>query len=283
MSLLFIVLAVYVVILFGIILWGVMASFRAPERSFRSDPIAFPKGDNFYNNYKDVFDFFTGTAKYADGRQETVDFFGMLWNSVMYSVGTSFFRTAVVCLTAYFCARYKYRFSKIMYGVVLVMLVTPIVGTLPSAIKVGQQLNLINKIWGIWIMDSTFTGLYFLVFHEVFRSLPDSYFEAARIDGANDVQLLFRLAMPIVVNTFLTVWLINFITYWNDYQTPLIFLKPYPVLSYGLYEVTSVKRKAQEIPQIMAAAVVVLAPVVLLFCLTNKRLMGNLTVGGIKG
>ena len=156
----------------------------------------------------------------------------------------------------------------------------PIVGSLPSQIQVAQGLHIYNTVWGMWLQSASFLGLYFLVFYETFASLPNSFFEAARLDGAGDLSLLFRIALPLAGNVFLTIFLLNFITYWNDYQTPLLFLKSMPVLSYGLYLIT---QSNAYVPMIMAAATVVLVPVIVIFIFANKKLMGNLTVGGIKG
>ncbi len=277
MLIMFILLMAYVIMLLGLMFWAVEASFKE-KREFQKHPIGLPEG--FYTeNYKDAFEMFKVDVQTSEGRIRTVGFGEMIVNSVLYSVGCAFFNTLVIYITAYFCARYKFFFSKIVYGVVVIMMVIPLVGTLPSSIDIARRLNMYGEMWGIWIMSATFLGLYFLVFHDIFKAMPDAYFEAASIDGANDFHLLFKIAVPLTSNAFLTVFLINFIKYWNDYQTPLIYLKEQPVLSYGMYLV-SLKTY---IPPIMAASVIVLLPVIILFILTNKKLMGNISVGGIKG
>ncbi len=273
----FIVLCIYTIILLGLMYWALESSFKE-NRDFRNNPIGLP--EEFYNNYKGVFDLFTTRVQYEDGTQSDVGFWNMVLNSIAYAVGCAFFETFVTYIVAYLCARYKYRFSKIVYVLVLAYMVTPVVGTLPSQIAIARSLGIFGKMYGIWIMNATFLGMYFLVFYEIFKSLPNAYFEAARIDGANDMHLLTKIAMPITLTSFATVFLINFIKYWNDYQTPLIFVKTRPTLAYGMFLFTQTRPK---IPELMSAAVVVLIPVIILFIATNKKLMGNITVGGIKG
>jgi len=90
--------------------------------------------------------------------------------------------------------------------------------------------------------------------------------------------------MPLAKNTFFTVMLINFIMYWNDYQTPLIYLPSHPTIALGMYRMsyTAINELAT-IPMRMTAAVFMLIPTLVLFSCFHKRLLGNLTMGGIKG
>lgn len=259
------------------LVWAMISAFKTP-RDFQTNPVGLP--EKIVNNFGEAIKLYKIQVGGVKGRPRYAMFPQMLYNSVLYSVGCALFNTVVTCLTAYCCARYKYRLSKIVYAVVLVTMTIPIVGSLPSQIQVAQTLRIYNKIWGMWLQSASFLGLYFLVFYETFASLPNSFFEAARIDGADDLSLIFRIALPLAKNVFFTIFLLNFIIYWNDYQTPLLFLKSMPVLSYGLYLIT---QSNAYVPMIMAAATVVLAPVIVIFIFANKKLMGNLTVGGIKG
>lgn len=274
---LFVVLIIYALLFVGLLVWAMMSSFKAP-RDFQTNPVGLPV--KIVNNFAEAIKLYKIQVGGIKGRPLYAMFPQMLYNSALYSVGCALFNTVVTCLTAYCCARYKYRMSKIVYAVVLITMTIPIVGSLPSQIQVAQALRLYNTVWGMWLQSASFLGLYFLVFYETFASLPNSFFEAARIDGAGDFSLIFRIALPLAKNVFFTIFLLNFITYWNDYQTPLLFLKSMPVLSYGLYLITQTNAY---VPMIMAAATVVLAPVVLIFIFANKKLMGNLTVGGVKG
>ena len=274
---LFVFLIIYSLLFVGLLVWAMISSFKTP-RDFQTNPVGLP--EKIVNNFAEAIKLYKIQVGGVKGRPLYAMFPQMLYNSVLYSVGCALFNTVVTCLTAYCCARYKYRMSKLVYAVVLITMTIPIVGSLPSQIQVAQTLRIYNTVWGMWLQSATFLGLYFLVFYETFASLPNSFFEAARIDGAGDFSLIFRIALPLAKNVFFTIFLLNFITYWNDYQTPLLFLKSMPVLSYGLYLIT---QSNAYVPMIMAAATVVLAPVVLIFIFANKKLMGNLTVGGVKG
>lgn len=97
--------------------------------------------------------------------------------------------------------------------------------------------------------------------------------------------------MPLVKYTFWSIFLIIFIEYWNDYMIPNYFLEDYPTLSLLLYwqSIDQVKQEEgspisySEVPYLMATTLWVAVPVIIFFSIFSKRLMGNLSVGGLKG
>ena len=215
------------------------------------------------------------------GNAQKVGVIEMYWNSILYSVGTAFFTTLVPCLTAYLCAKFNYAFSKVISATVIVSMIIPIVGAEASAIRVARLFNLYDNIYGMWVMGATFTGMYFLVFEAIFRGLPNDYAEAAEIDGASNWAVLFKIILPLVKNTFATVFLINFIGLWNNYATPMLYLRSFPTIAYGVYHVAYFV--SQHAIYQMAIAMLVFIPMVVVFAIFNGRLMGNLTMGGLKG
>ena len=137
-------------------------------------------------------------------------------------------------------------------------------------------------------MRANFLGLYFLVFYDVCKALPTSFSEAAKIDGANNFQIFFQIALPLLKNTFLTILLIRFVFFWNDYQTPMVFMPSYPTIAIGLNTIMNTNADPLHfdhtpIPSRMAAVVMTALPVCVLFAIFQQRLLGNLTVGGVKG
>ena len=207
----------------------------------------------------------------------------MYFNSVLYALGCALTSTYVCCHTAYMCAKFPNRFSKIVYGVVIVAMIVPIVGNAPAEIRMAQAFGFYDRIWGMWLMRANFLGMYFLVFYAAFRQQPAAYTEAAKIDGAGNLAVYLRIALPLAANLFLTVLLINFITFWNDYQTPLMYLPNHPTVAYGMYRLPSSGNETGTVPMVMTGAVMVTVPVMAIFLVFHGRLLGNLTVGGIKG
>ena len=108
-------------------------------------------------------------------------------------------------------------------------------------------------------------------------------YEAAKIDGANNLSILVQIMLPLVFNTFMLIILINFITFWNDYYTPLIYLKSYPTLAYGLQEFWLLTKQDTASSTVkLAACMIVFVPIFVLFIFFSDKLIGNISMGGIK-
>ena len=236
--------------------------------------------------YKYAFKVFSYKVPIGEGIIVKID--KLYLNSILYAGGCGLASTVVPCIAAYACARYKYKFSRIMHTTVIITMMIPIVGSQPSEIKMAQATGVMNKVWGLWIMRANFLGLYFLVFYDVCKALPTSFSEAAKIDGANNFQIFFQIAMPLIKNTFMTILLIKFISFWNDYQAAMVFMPSYPTVAIGLNRIMNINADStrynhQMVPARMAAVVMTATPVCILFAIFQKRLLGNLTVGGVKG
>lgn len=273
-----IVLALYVLSMLGLFFWGLLTSFKNSfDLGNNQNTYKFPTVWEI-SNYVNVFlDLHMSAAPGQTAFFETI-----LLNSFLYAFGCAFFKTLVPCLTAYACARFSFKTSKIVHDIVLITMIVPIVGSLPSELKMANALGLHNHIWGLWLMAANMQGLYFFVMYSAFKAMPMGYSEAAKIDGANNAQVLVQIALPLIKNLFLTVLLINFVEYWNNYQTPQVYLPYYPTLGYTLFYFSS-SNEYSSVSQLIALAFIIASPVLILFLLFQERLMGNLTMGGLKG
>ena len=274
---LFIVLVLYAISLLTLIFWAVMASLKS-RINFSEDPLGLPTKWMF-SNYAEVFKNFRVEIAFG----VYVEFPELILNTLLYAVGGAFFNTAIICVMSYAVAKFPYKFSKIIYGIVIITMILPIVGSLPSEIRVARAMGLYDTIFGMWIMKTSFLGLYFLVFYATFKVLPNDFSEAAYVDGATNLRVFLSVILPLVRNTFFTIMLIKFIELWNDYQIPMLYMPSYPTLSYGsyLFERGTVTEMTSA-PMKLAGSMLVLLPIMVLFLAFHKRLIGNITMGGIK-
>ena len=289
----FVLLSLYAVILLGVLFWAIITSLKPTTFSgFKSGTAStykFPEKLHFENYIQGFQNFFLEGVPYPKnmgGGTRTVYIGQMFLYTLLYCVGCSVIQTIVQCVTAYLCARFKYKLSKIVEGIVIVVMTIPIVGSLPAEIAVSNDLHLYGHMYGMWIMKANFLGMYFLIFLASFKSIPMTYTEAAKIDGANNMSIMLRIIFPLVKNVIFTIILINFITYWKDYQTPMIYIQTYPTVTYGLFQIifdSSSESGMVSVPIRMTASVIVILPLVIIFIIFQKRLLGNLTMGGIKG
>ena len=276
-----IILCAYVLTVVGSLLWALGVTLKKyPD--FVGNPLGFPKQIIFDNWIEAVKTFKAQVQVNNLPKDYYIEW--MLLFSLIYAVGCSFAATVTACVSAYLTAKYKFKFSKIVYLVVIVAMILPIVGALPSEIQMLRFLGLYDTYIGIFIMKANFLGMYFLVFYATFKSLSWTYAESAFMDGAGHFTVMIRIMLPLVKTTFLAVFLLNFIVFWNDYQGPMLYLPSKPTMAFGLFYMRFANTSdfGREPMQITGCMLVAL-PVIILFCIFQKQLVGNLTVGGIKG
>ncbi len=273
-------IVIYAIALFVPLIWALVTSFKA-QRDFRINIIGLPK--EWVWNYSFVLEKFTYPVATPEG-QQMVSMPMQFLNALLYALGCAFTKTFVPCVTAYLCARFPFKFSKVIYTVVIITMILPIVGSLPAEIQMAKNLGLYDQIWGLWLMKANFLGMDFLIFYGMFKALPAAFTEAAQIDGAGNLTILTRIALPLASSLFLTLMLINFIAFWNDYQTPLIYLPSHPTIAMGMFQMAKTTENGlSTVPMRMTGAMLMLIPIIALFMAFHKRLMNNLTMGGIKG
>ena len=161
---LLVLLVLYALMLIGLLFWAFMTSFKS-QQEFRLNVIGFPK--TWVWNYTFVFQMYLYPV-FTEAGTEYVGMGLMFLYSLLYAAGCAFTATLVPCITSYLCARFPYKFGKIVYLIVIVTMVIPIVGNQPSEIQVAQFFGLYDQIWGLWLMKANFLGMYFLVFFAIF-------------------------------------------------------------------------------------------------------------------
>ena len=294
-----IVLVAFSLLVFAMLFWALITSFKAEKDiTFDRNYLGFPNFAKYgiqtlWSNFEAVlkkFTFEVSESYYCSFEQYgiyertvTVTFFDMVMNSLIYSIGGSIFMVFVPAIIAYLLAKYKFKFSKFIYGLALIVYIIPIVGNYPAMMAVLRTLGLLDKWYGFFIMKFNFTGMYFFVFYSFFETLPDSYIEAAELDGANQVQVLFRVVLPLTKKLIVSVFLIVFVSLWNDFQTPYLYLQTHPTLAYGIWKMSYESINGVSTLNYRMASVMTMAlPIIILFILLKDKLMANMTLGGIK-
>lgn len=272
---LFTVLVFYTICLLVPLVWGFYTTFKSPNDWMTNE--VWPSLNITFDNYVNAF-----SMLYVQEGRFIYRLQHLLSNSVVYALGSSIVSGFVTCITAYMVAKFNYKFSKIVYTVVVTTMAIPVIGAMPSMIELTTALGLFNNMVGMWIVNGAFYNMYFLVFHATFKSVAGDYAEAASIDGASNFGILFNIMIPLVKNTLMMVILLYFISYWNDYQTPMVFLKSSPTIAYGMYLLSTDPRVPFETVRITGGMMVII-PILVVFLFTKNKIMGNITMGGIKG
>lgn len=212
----------------------------------------------------------------------------LLVNTLIYVGGCAFVASFVPALTAYLTAKYDFKLSGIIFVLYTLMMCMPIVGNQPSQLAFFKSTGLYDTMFGIILQWASGAGMYYFVFYAYFKGVSETYREAASIDGAGETKIMFSIYFPLAIKMILTVFLIQFVSLWNDYQNPLIFLPTQPTLATAVYYMTNLANGTKEAktfaeaPAKMAASMVLALPIMVLFIATKNKLMGDISLGGIK-
>ncbi len=279
-----VILIVYCLFMLFMMLWAFVTTFKY-QSDFRTNYLGLPK-DWTLSNYAKAFSFTITVYKQVGGAtlSRGVAMPEQLLYSLLYAGGGAILQAIVPCVIAYMTSKFRYKFSSVVNIFVIVTMTIPIVGQQPSELQLMRTLGLYDNIIGTWVQKFHFLGMYYLVFYATFRSLPDDYAEAAYIDGASEFRVLVNIMLPLVSTTVFTVGLIKFIEFWNDYQTPLLFIPSYPTIAHGIFRLSvSTDSTVATIPVRLAGCFLMAIPMIVIFVLFRNRIIGNLSMGGVKG
>lgn len=276
---LYMIVTIYCLSMIYVLLFGFVNSLKDATDYEWNNPFGLPSkefGWHFDNYAKVLNDFKVFTL----GGNE-VYLMQMFFNSLFYAVLMSLFCMATQIITAYAIAKYDFRGKSVLYGVAVVVMLLPIIGSLASEVQMAEAFNFRNNLIGVCIMKCKYPGLYFLVFYATFKGLSWTYAEAAQIDGAGHFRVFIEIMLPLIKSTVFAVFILLFIEYWNDYYTPMVFLPESPTMSYGLF-LFQTDNKAST-PVQLASCLMACLPILVVFVAFKDKIMSNVTMGGIKG
>ncbi len=279
-----VLLVLYVLIMLFMVVWAFITTMKA-QSDFRNNVIGLPQNWVF-SNFLTAINFTVPVYKTVNGAtlSRGVAMPEQLLYSILYAGGGALLQAVIPCVVAYVTSKFEYKFSKVVNVFVVVTMVIPVVGQQPSELQLMRTLGVYDTILGTWIQKFHFLGMYYLVFYAAFRSVPNDFAEAAYIDGASEFEVMVKIMLPLVSTTIFTVGLIKFIEYWNDYQTPLLFMPSFPTIAHGIFRLSvSTDSRVATIPVRLAGCFIMAVPMAILFCIFRNRIIGNLSMGGVKG
>lgn len=208
------------------------------------------------------------------------DYLLKFWNSVILVVPIVIFQLITAAFAAYGFARLKGRLKEIIFFVYIIVMLMPYQVTLVPNYLVSEFLGILNTRWAI-ILPAVFTPFSVFLLTKIMRRIPISLIEAAKLDGAGELQIFRYVALPLCKSVMYSVVILVFIDYWNMVEQPLILLSDtnlYP-LSVFLSKINS-----GEIGLAFAVATIYMIPTLLMFLYGEDYLVEGISYsGGIKG
>ncbi len=255
------------------VVWSIVSSLKTAE-DFFAGMFAMPKALHFENYVRVFSEFKIRQYNYAD----------MLFNS-LWQLALKLFVSMLssVCF-AYAVARYRFPGRDFLYGLVIFAKTIPIIGNGPAEFKLISSLGMVNNPALIWLAWAGGFDFAFIVLYGTFKGISRTYSEAAKIDGANNWYILFKIILPQATPAIIALAIEEAIGIWNNYGTVMIYLREYPNLAYGLYLFkTEANYIAESKPIYFAAIVISAIPPIILYTANLSKILTNITTGGLKG
>lgn len=277
-----VIFAVQCISLFLPIFWMFAMSFKTgTDYSFES-AFDFPEIMQF-NPFKILLDYENYTQAYKNLYHEMTgtDFFGMVFNSVWYSVLQSGLACFTPCITGYVMSKYRFKGREFIYAVAIVSLTVPIVGSGASTMNLFHYLGLYNNPLRVLVGGLAGFGGSFIVYYGFWKGVSWAYAEAAQIDGAGPFTILFKIMLPQALPVMLTYFITGAIAAWNEYESLIMYMPAFPTLAVGLYDFQETARG--DMPAYYAGLVISMIPTLTIFAIFSDKIMRTVSVGGLKG
>lgn len=264
----------YVILILGALsmilpfIWMVLTSFMSTSQIFSYPPQIIPK-PFLWQNYLHV--------------AEKIPLFSYFINSLIISITTVIGQVITCSMAAYAFARLKFKYKETLFLIFLgTMMIPPQVNIVPLFFLM-RELHWIDTYWAL-IIPGIFGGFGIFLLRQWFLGFPSELEDAAKIDGCNPFETFWHIALPLALPAIVTLGIFSFITSWNSFMWPLIVtnseaMKTLPV---GLATFKGSFREATEWAELMAASVLSVIPVIIVFILGQKYFIKGIMAGALK-
>lgn len=201
-------------------------------------------------------------------------------------------KIAVICVSAelftsamsgYAFARMEFKGKNVIFLLYLATMMIPFQAIMVPQFMVFKYLNIYNTHWAL-ILPRLCTVFGTFMMRQYFTVIPFELSDAARIDGAGEIKTFYKVILPLAKPGLATLGIITFVWRWNDYEAPLIFISKKELYTLPLALVNFVDDVGQQQDTlIIAAGVCALLPMLMVFVMGQKYLIGGITSGGVKG
>ena len=211
-------------------------------------------------------------------------FLTWLKNSLLYSVLATGFMLLSSFPAAYALARLQWRGRNLVMFAVITMMMLPPQVTIVPVYQMWADLNLTGTLWPLILPNLLGDAFSVFLLRQFLVSIPQEYSDAARVDGASELQIMLRVVLPLARPAIAATAMFMFFFTWNDYFGPLLYTSDQPEnwpVGVGLASFRGLHHVEWNL--VMAATLLVMAPVIVLFFFAQKAFVEGVTLTGVKG
>lgn len=267
---------IYIILIFCAVLcvfpffWMITTSFKSTAEAYSFPPTILPKRWLFSN--------FVNGLQAADFGRFTV-------NTVLLVIVNTVATVLSSAFVAYGFAKFPAKGSKFWYTCLMATMMLPGQVTLIPQYLLYYKFHMVDTYWPLIIPSILGGGAYnIFLYRQFFLSLPKELSEAAMIDGANSFQTFTHVMLPSVKPVSMCVGVMSLVWNWNDFYNPLIYINTTSkfTVSIGLQFLNS-SMGTTKIGQMMAVALIMTIPVMIIFFICQKYFVEGIKMSGIKG
>ncbi|SDW95388.1 carbohydrate ABC transporter permease [Streptococcus equinus] len=258
------------VIMIGPLLWMVSTSLKDKSGVFQLPPQWIPNPVRL-DAYKRLLDLDTLTSG--------------IKNTVIVSLTVTIIGTITSSMAAFSFAKLKMPFKNLLFLILLAAIMIPYPAVMIPQFMMFSKIGWVDTLLPLIIpgLFGNITMIFFL--RQYLSSVPDSIIEAAKIDGASYLKIFFNLIFPLIRPAIAAQFILWFMGTWNDYLAPLIYLNSpeKQTLQVVIANLNAAYAIQTDYPLIMAASVVSLLPVLIVFIVFQKQIIESVAISGMKG
>lgn len=264
------ILSLGAIIMVGPLLWMISTSLKDKAGVFQLPPQWIPNPVRFdaYKRLSELDTLFSGIK-----------------NTVIVSLSVTIIGTLISSLAAFSFAKLRMPFKDVLFLLLLAALMIPYPAVMIPQFMMFSKIGWVDTLLPLIIpgMFGNITMIFFL--RQYLSNIPDSIVEAAKIDGAGYLQTFFQLIFPLIRPAIAAQFILWFMGAWNDYLAPLIYLNSpeKQTLQVVIANLNAAYAIQTDYPLIMAASVVSLLPVLVVFIIFQKQIIESVALSGMKG
>lgn len=265
---------VYLVLTLGLsftllpFLMMILSSFKTNLEVLQVPPTFLPQNPTF-ENYIKIFN---------DPKLPLLRFYGNSAFVAFFNVASTLFTSSLI---GYMFAKFEFPGKKILFAWFLTMMMIPGQITMIPSYLILSRLHLINSLWGL-IIFSAVDAFGIFMMRQFCETLPNELSDAARIDGASEWQIYWRIVLPQLGAPLATLGILGFMHSWNAYLWPMIVLQKIEVRTLPIILTWFNSTHTGQGALVMAATVMIIVPILIVFLFFQRWIVQGFTMSGFK-
>ena len=211
------------------------------------------------------------------------DFATYFWNSTVVVVGAVIVVTLIGAAAAHCLARFQFRGNRLIYGILFSSIIFPPQITLISLYQILVDYNLYNSLLGLALVYIALQlPLTVYLLEGFFARIPQDLFDAAKIDGYGDLEIFWRIALPVGMPAIATTLILNFIQLWNEFLFAVVLITDPEKRTLPIGIRAFMGDHFQDIGMIATGVMISVIPVIIVYVFFSEKLIRGMTAGAIK-